>query len=523
MKNLPIGISTLENIIKGNYLYIDKTHHIGKLVTQTGGKYYFLSRPRCFGKSLFVDTLKQAFLGNKSLFKGLYLEKNWDWLTNYPVIHMSFGGSSAFKSQASLEESIYTQLKNHASKHQVVLSTISINNQFNELLSKIANKTQKPAVLLVDEYDKPVLDLIEDRERAKVNREILKGLYSVIKDNDQNLKFVLLTGVSKFSKVSLFSGLNNLNDISLDPAYADICGYTQSELEEAFARYIKDGNIHLEKLKHWYNGYNFAGSEKQKVYNPFDILLFCSKNYQYRNYWFETATPTFLVKLLQEKRIFIPRFESVKVTDESLSSFDINEIPIETLLYQTGYLTIKKSITGGMQASYELTYPNLEVKSSLNSHLMRIGTSTEQMNQTFFAIDDALKEDDFDRLKLIFNSHFSSIPSDWYRKNPIGQYEGFYAGIVYSCFTALGYTLTAEDSTSTGKIDLTLRLPDKILIIEFKLAKYGSAKDALNQIKTKNYADKFQADKRPIYLIGMSFDEEKKELKELLWEQLSEI
>lgn len=520
MKKLPIGISTLEKIRSGNYLYIDKTHHIAQLANNAGD-YYFLSRPRRFGKSLLVNTLKQAFLGNKELFRGLYLENHWDWSKQYPVIHLSFG-SGVIQSRSELDAVIHAMLDRLFNVYEIDSAyENSVNNRFNYLFTKLYEKYKAGAVLLIDEYDKPILDNIANSEKAIEVREGLKNLYSVIKDNDQYLKFVLLTGVSKFSKVSLFSGLNNLNDITLNSHYADICGYTQAELEATFADYITHGNVNLKKLKKWYNGYNFAGTEKQKVYNPFDILLFCSNSYQYKSYWFETATPTFLIKLIEKNRYFIPKLEQAKVTDESLSTFDVGQLPIETLLFQTGYLTIKKVITIGTQYAYVLTYPNLEVKASLNSHLMRMGSSVEQMNESFFAIDEALKENDFYRLKLIFNSHFASIPSDWYRKNPIGQYEGFYAGIVYSCFTALGYDARAEDATSAGKIDLTLYLPDKILIIEFKLAKYGSAQDALNQIKNKRYADKFQADKRPVYLVGMSFDDEKKEVEELLWEMLA--
>lgn len=233
-------------------------------------------------------------------------------------------------------------------------------------------------------------------------RNELKSLYGSIKAQDKNLRFVLLTGVSKFSKVSLFSDLNNLNDITLNPNYADICGYTQSEMEKEFSEYLLDGNVDKTKLKQWYNGYNFSGKESQKVYNPFDILLFCQNDYRYKNYWFETATPSFLIKLIQKRQINIAKFESFTVTDESLSSFDVDNIPLQTLLFQTGYLTIKSLIQIGNQYGYELTYPNLEVKSSLNSHIMQLGSSTEQKNETLFSIVDRINEADFVALKKYF-------------------------------------------------------------------------------------------------------------------------
>jgi hypothetical protein len=318
--------------------------------------------------------------------------------------------------------------------------------------------------------------------------------------------------------VSLFSGLNNLNDISLDPQFADICGYTQSEMEQAFAEYLVDGKVDKAKLKLWYNGYNFSGAENQKVYNPFDILLFCSKAYQYRNYWFETATPSFLIKLMETKQYDVPEIESIEVSEESLSSFDVDNIPLHTLLFQTGYLTIDEVLTIGTQYGYRLKYPNLEVKSSLNSHFMQLGTSTYIKNRSLSALNKCFLSKNFDGFKDIFNAHFASIPHDWYRNNAIGQYEGFYAGIVYSCFTALGWDVKAEDATSNGQIDLTVKTAEEILVIEFKLSKNGSAQDAIDQIKAKGYADKFKADERQVYLVGMSFDEVSKSLSDFIWQ-----
>ena len=516
MKKLPIGISTLEKIRADDYIYIDKTHHVAQLVN-SGTEYFFLSRPRRFGKSLLLDTLKQAFLGNKDAFKGLHLENNWDWNVKHPIIYLNFGGASTDRSEAVLREYISQKLNAYADEYGIELKSKELSNVLQELVEKLHGKYNTKVVLLVDEYDKPILDVIDDEAQATINRDILKGLYGAIKNLDQYLKFVFLTGVSKFSKVSVFSGLNNLNDITLDPHYADICGYTHTEMEKAFTEYLVDGNVDKEKLKRWYNGYDFTGVESQKVYNPFDILLFCNNDYRYKNYWFETATPTFLIKLLQKKQYYVPSFESVLISDSDLSTFEVNNIPINALLFQTGYLTVKKISQIGTQYGYILSYPNLEVKASLNDSLFALGTNIETKGRSLARVDCALKSACFDDLKEIFNAHFSSIPHDWYRNNPMGQYEGFYAGIIYSCFAALGYDLTAEDTTSTGRIDLTIQMPDKILIIEFKLAKYGSADDAIKQIIDKKYADKFKADKRPVYLIGMSFDDQTKTMADIKW------
>ncbi|RTK99794.1 MAG: hypothetical protein EKK57_08695 [Proteobacteria bacterium] len=520
MKQLPIGISTLEKMRAENYTYADKTHHVVSLAS-SGGRYYFLSRPRRFGKSLLLDTIKQAFLGRKDLFKGLYLEDNWDWGVTYPVIHFDFGASSAYQSKETLLDIIWQTLLESAKEYKVEINqNLTYGSAFQQLIRNIADKHKQKVVILVDEYDKPILDNITNLDIAIELREMLKGLYVCIKSNDAYLKFAMLTGVSKFSKVSLFSGLNILKDISLDSRYADICGYTQSELESEFAEYLQDGNIDKQELKTWYNGYNFAGTEEQKVYNPFDILLFFDGNYEYRAYWFETATPTFLVKLLQAKHYFIPNLEKVTVSDNQLSSFDIDNIPLLTLLFQTGYLTIQKPTKIGTQYAYVLSYPNLEVKASLNNVLAEIGSNAEDKEQIINQLFCVINDDEWDKLQIILSSHFASIPHDWYRKNDIANYEGFYASIVYSYLAALGYELIAEDVTNHGKIDLTLIMPDKILIFEFKLIKHGTAEEAIEQIKAKGYPAKYQVRGKPIYLIGISFDPAIKSVVEVCTEQL---
>ena len=511
MKNLPVGISTLSQIRQNNYVYVDKTHHVARLVNQ--GKYYFLSRPRRFGKSLLVDTLKQAFLGKRELFEGLYLEDNWDWSVEYPVIHLSFGSSSAHNSQERLLAVIQRTLQDHADFYGVNLKSYDdYGLAFQDLINQLYEMHQQRVVLLVDEYDKPILDVITNAEQAVTNREILKGLYTIIKDCDPYLQFVLLTGVSKFSKVSLFSGLNNLRDISLSQYSADICGYTQAELESAFSEYLQAGAIDLERLKLWYNGYNFAGSAEQTVYNPFDILLFFSENFSYHPYWFETATPSFLIRLIEHNQYFVPELEGTIISDDMLSSFDVDHIPIETLLFQTGYLTIHSTTTIGLQNAYKLTYPNLEVKMLLNNHLASIGAATPSTaNKNLVLLDQALKASELTQLETVFTSLFASIPHEWYRKHDMHRYEGFYASIVYSYLASLGYDVP-EDITNHGKIDLTMKLPDKIVIFEFKLNRYGTAEQAIEQIRHKQYPQQYTADGRPIYLVGISFDETDKNI-----------
>ena len=511
MKKLPIGISGLEKIVTDNYLYVDKTRHIYNLVNSGG--YYFLSRPRRFGKSLLIDTLKQAFSGKRELFTGLFLEQHWDWGVQYPVLHFTFAEGDLATPEA-LNNKIHSFLNKYYQQYQLENIYEDVSSSFSFLIESLALSHNK-VVILIDEYDKPILDNITDSNIAAQMRRGLRNFYSVIKAQDSNLKFVILTGVSKFSKISLFSELNNLKDITLDARYADICGYNQAELELTFKEHLEYGSVDRQLLKKWYNGYNFAGSDEQKVYNPFDILLFIDGGYRYQNYWFETATPTFLVRIFEKNNYFIPDLEDILITDKQLSTFDVDNMPLTNLLFQTGYLTIKEITTIGTQFAYRLTYPNLEVKASLNDSLLEIGGIIEVKNSNVAKLSQVLLDNNFERLQIIFTSHFASIPHDWYRNNHIDNYEGFYASVIYSYFAALGYDLIAEDVTNHGKIDLTIIMPDKILIIEFKLSKYGTAEEAIQQIIDNNYPQKYQADNKPIYLLGMSFDNASRNLTDI--------
>ncbi len=291
MKKLPIGIQTFHRLIREGYCYVDKTPLIHEMVES--GRYYFLSRPRRFGKSLLVSTLKSAFQGEKALFDGLYLEHQWDWDRRHPVVHISLGGG-VVEDREMLDAKLNEFIETHLEQHEIELNSASLSGRFSELIRRLHDKYQQPVVVLVDEYDKPILDgIVADQPaRALAMREGLKSFYSVIKESDEYLQFVLLTGVSKFSKVSLFSGLNNLEDITLNARYATLCGYTEAELSTVFADYLVD--VDLEALRDWYNGYNFLGD---KVYNPYDVLLYL-KNRVFRAYWFETASPSFLIKRL---------------------------------------------------------------------------------------------------------------------------------------------------------------------------------------------------------------------------------
>ena len=359
MKKLPIGIQTFKDIRNDNYVYIDKTDIALDLIER--GRYYFLSRPRRFGKSLFLDTLKCIFEGKKSLFKGLAIYAKWDWKVTYPVIKISFG-AGVHKSREGLDKTIINILQHNQKRLGVPYKDINDSRGcFTELIEAVYEKNGK-VIILIDEYDKPILDNITDKSTAKIMRDGLKNIYSVIKDSDQYIKFVFITGVSKFSKINLFSGLNNLNDITLDKHYATICGYTHSDLKTTFKAHLQGVDMAL--LKTWYNGYNYQG---ELVYNPFDILLFISKGAEdFGNYWWSTGNPSFLLTLLKEKNWHIPDIEKYIASDMMLDSFDVDCIELIPLLWQTGYLTIKEKISSPLGISYRLGVPNREV------HLLRI-------------------------------------------------------------------------------------------------------------------------------------------------------
>jgi len=305
IKRLPISISTFKKIIEGDYLYIDKTKEAYDVISNNN--YAFLSRPRRFGKSLFLDTLKEIFQGNRELFKGLYIYDKWDWSVQYPVIKISFSGD--LRNIEGVKRNIRNTLKYNQRNLGIVCDEIQeYDTCFSDLISHAYVKYNQRVVILIDEYDKAILDNLDQMEVAKENREILKSFYGVMKDNDQYIQFVFLTGVSKFNKASIFSGLNNLRDISLLPQFGTVCGYTQNDIETTFLPYLE--GVDLQKLKIWYNGYNFLND---KVYNPFDILLFIDSHCEFSDYWFNTGTPNFLVKLFQEQSYNLAQFENLRV------------------------------------------------------------------------------------------------------------------------------------------------------------------------------------------------------------------
>ncbi len=442
MQKLPVGIQDFRKIREDNYLYIDKTRYVYELASQGG--YYFLSRPRRFGKSLLVSTLKELFEGSKELFEGLWIEDRRDWEKTNPVLHIPF--SSLGYKDLGLEWALHRHLDKIIEAKGFDVEEESLSQKFEEVLKAFA-QTEGRVVLLIDEYDKPIIDYLgEEIEQAKENQQVLKNFYSVIKDSDPYIRMVFITGVSKFSRVSIFSDLNNLNDITMSPRHSTLLGYTQSELEHFFAEYLpsfaEENGMNEEQalsaIKGWYNGYSWDG--KKFVYNPFSVLLLFY-NGVFSNYWFKTATPTFLINLIRKEAYY--DFDGVKVGDAAFDSFDIEHLDVITLLFQTGYLTIKKY--DERRELYTLGYPNREVKKSMLEYLV-------------------------------------------------------------------GLDVQSEVSTARGRADSIVEFDDKVYCFEFKLDR--SAQEALEQLKSRGYADRYRNSGKKIILIGVNFSSEKREVDE---------
>ncbi len=500
-KKLPIGIQTFAKIREADYYYVDKTGMAVDLIDR--GSHYFLSRPRRFGKSLFLDTLKELFEGKRALFEGLVADARWDWGKKFPVIRISLS-DGVLRDRLELDQRIRDVLRVNREALGLHLPAGlpegDIAGNFSDLIRQAHGSTGARAVVLIDEYDKPILDNITNSAVALEMREGLKNLYSVLKGSDEHLKFVFLTGVSKFSKVSLFSGLNNLKDITLDARYSDICGYTDADVDTVFAPELP--GLDREQIRQWYNGYNWLGTS---VYNPFDMLLLFDQRL-FRPYWFETGTPTFLIKLLLERQQFTPDLSRIVAADTLLSTFDVDNIPVEALLFQTGYLTIADvwQIPGRMELT--LKYPNREVQASLNDCLLQtLSGSPSVPGPQISRLYRLLQARDFAGLQVLFHAFYATIPHDWYRKNELSSFEGYYASIFYSYFAALGLDIRLEDTTNHGRIDMAVLFEGQVFLFEFKVVELTPEGRALQQIKTQGYAEKYMGRGEPVHLIGVEF------------------
>ena len=497
-RRLPIGMQTFREIRERGCYYVDKTAWIGRLLDE--GKHYFLSRPRRFGKSLFLDTCKELFEGAEPLFRGLAVHGRWDWSVKRPVLRLSFGGGH-FKDPDHLPANVMGQLAAAERRAGVDTDCATASGRLASLLEALHRQTGRRAAVLVDEYDKPILDALDVPDAARANRDYLRGLYATIKDCDAHVRFTFVTGVSRFSRVSLFSGLNNLKDITLDPRYSALCGYTDADLDTVFAPELP--GLDRDAIREWYDGYNWRGEEN--VYNPFDVLLLFDTR-QFDAHWFETGTPTFLIETLVARGVSALALDGMVGSAALLGAFDVDAIAPEALLFQTGYLTIRGTESRGGRTRYRLGYPNREVFQSLNESLLAHLTRDPRREDHGDRLHDLLAAGDVPGLKELFHAFFAGIPYEWYTNNDLARFEGYYASVFYAYFASvLGPVITVEESGSGGRADMAVRAGGRVYLFEFKVVEQAGPGAALAQLQAKGYADKYRGLGEPIHLIGVEF------------------
>ncbi len=549
LQPLPVGINSLRMVIESGMTYVDKTRFAYELARLPGR--YFLSRPRRFGKSLFLDTLQELFEGSEALFRGLYIHDRWDWSRRHPVIRLDFAGG-VLQSREELDASIHELLARNWRRLGLVGEASSVAGGLAELIIRAHEASGQRVIILVDEYDKPILDNIDQPARAAELREGLKNLYSTLKAQDAHIQLVFMTGVTKFSKVSLFSGLNQLNDLTLDARFATLCGYTQADLETTFGPHL--AGVDWDQLKRWYNGYGFLG---ESVYNPFDILLFIDKGQFYRNYWFETGSPSFLIKLLQQRRTFLPDLEGIEASEEILDSFDIERIDPVTLLFQAGYLTIAGTRWHRSRLLFHLRLPNQEVKMALADHLIDayLGTLPGGRDAQQDALYEGLSRGDLPGLVAAIRRLFAGVPWRNFTHNDLAEAEGYYASVLYAFFASLNADIIPEDVSNHGQVDLTIKLAGYIYVIEIKVRRDQgptgrrmgdwdeataddgagasgevagaspadpAANPALAQIRARGYSDKYRGlPTKGLFEVGLVFDRQTRNLAEADWRALT--
>jgi len=516
LQKLPIGIQDFEKLRKDCYSYVDKTARIYEMVTS--GSYYFLSRPRRFGKSLLMSTLHAYFDGKKELFEGLAIadKPDMDWV-KHPVLHIDLN-TEKYDAKEKLENKLSSFLSQQEALYGKVEYETSLGMRFEGIIQRACEKTGQRVVILIDEYDKPMLQAIGNEELQNEYRNTLKGFYGALKSMDGCIKFALLTGVTKFGKVSVFSDLNHLNDISMDLRYADICGITETELLCVFDKHIEriaenNGMTKEEaisKLRTMYDGYHFCEDAKDGIYNPFSVLNALDKC-KFGSFWFETGTPTYLVKLLQNSEYNLENMSQIEVTEPILNSTDsqnTNPIPV---IYQSGYLTIKGYNTRFKK--YKLGFPNEEVEEGFLDFLMPYYVYNEKkMSSTIFDISNFVEDVESGKTEQFIKrlrSLFADTPYEI-----IKDVENHYQNVLWLLFKLMGFYVQAEYHTSEGRIDLVIKTQNYCYVMEFKL--YGTAEEALAQIQDKSYTLPFELDSQTITRIGMNFSKDTRNIEKFI-------
>jgi hypothetical protein len=504
LPKLPIGIQDFENLRVHDFVYIDKTSFVHNLVT--GSSAYFLSRPRRFGKSLLVSTLRYLFEGRRDLFQNTWIEPRWNWDQKHPVIRLSLDAIG--HKETGLRNGLLLALEKNGQELGIEIIEKNPALAFQELIQKTAAKHGK-AVILIDEYDRPIIDYLgpDELQQAIENRNVLKSFFSILKSEDRNIRFLFLTGISKFSKVSIFSDLNHLYDLSPDPYYNNLCGYTQAEIEHTFAPILAEMPADtIGKMKEWYNGYSW--NAREFVYNPFSVLNFFQSR-EYQNYWFSTGTPTFLVKSLSNT--FQYSLNDLEVDAGVLEAYELDKLEPIPLLYQTGYLTIKEKTAFD---TVILKYPNREVEQSMLRLLLVEYTQNSSVLPQLAQLSKNLDQNDLDKVMELIHGLFKSIPSQIF----IANREAYFHSVIYLAFSLLGIYIQAEVNSSHGRLDAVVHTPQRIFIFEFKL--HDSPIQALQQIKDRDYAAAFRYLNKHIVGVGVQFSETEKGIEDWASEEL---
>jgi hypothetical protein len=521
-RNYPISSHYFPKLIENDAIYVDKTQFIVPLLTRKNNDVYFLSRPRRFGKSLFVSTIEQVFRGRQDLFKGLYIYDKIKW-EEFPVIRLSLDRIGF--SEIGLTEALTKAVQKVAHTYDIVLQEPSSALAFSELIEKLYEKYQKNVVVLIDEYDKPIIHYIEkgNFDQAETNRDVLKAFYGVLKDSGQFLRFTFITGVSKFSKVSIFSDLNYFDDLTLDPDFMTVCGFTEAEIRH----YCPQGLIDLaekegttveaivDKMRFWYNGFSWNG--KDFVYNPFSTMLLMNKQ-EFKNYWFETGTPSFLIPLINKDLKY--DFSNIEVDSAIYNWHDLKRLDYISIMLQTGYLTFKEHI---VDTIYKIQYPNKEVEDAFSKMVLEGYTYTQQgrLSVTILDIERAFKRNDVETVIGIVEKMFKTLPVQFFAEDTqtLDKHgnskiikkavnENFYHAIIYLVFSLLGIKMPVEVSTNEGRIDAVVETDTHIYIFEFKKNRKAAA--AIQQMKDKNYAAHYGLSKKQIVLVGVCFTMQKR-------------
>jgi hypothetical protein len=514
---LPLGLQDFASIREDGFCYVDKTARIHELITGSG-RVCFLSRPRRFGKSLLCSTLKAIFAGERELFgemagrSALAINSlDWEW-KKHPVIWLDLSPENYTAGTQRLNDLLHNSLDSIADDYGLPSQGKNTAQKFANLIKNMHKCFDEKVVVIIDEYDAPLLGSINMPEIHGQMREELKGFYGVIKACGGNLRFVFLTGVTKFSHVSIFSNLNNLSDLTLDPKYADICGITEEEVFENYEPEIagiltesgQSREKYVARLRHFYNGYRFT-KKPLKMYNPFGLLHHLHSGGEFQPYWYDTGTPTFLIKLISEQKIHILDMNHLRVGLADFQRYDIENLQAEPILYQSGYLTIADF--DEEEQLYILDYPNEEVRSCfarslLNFYMANSGANVGSLN---IKLQRALYKDDIDGAMNTFQQFLAAIPYDIVKES-----ENYYETAIFLIFKMLGYNCRAEVRIAAGRIDTLVEMPDSVYCFEFKL--HDTADDALAQIDTKEYLLPWQGSGKKLYKIGVCFDSDKRNI-----------